>query len=113
MNPTTKTALLPEGILAVIRAENSPNIKMLMDMRAKRDDSWLNEWNFPWALDADGNRFIDTNHYCVQGVVIWAVWVQKLFWSQVAKGELSINPRALFRLPDAQPRILETLAAQL
>src|SRR5271155_3692771 len=113
MNPTTKTALLPEGIVKVIQAENSPTTKMLMDMRAGRNDDWLRGQTFPIAVDENGNQFMNTDVYCIDGVVIWSIWVWQLYWSQVRKGEIGLSPRVLFRLPEAEPsQIRQTSVAQ-
>jgi len=38
-----------------------------------------------------------TRTFCIDGHVMWLVWMHRWFWHQVAIGEIGLNPRKLFR----------------
>ena len=65
---------------------------LVLDHMAGRFNPWLYDWCFPVV-----NGAIAMNAFCVEGKVIWEVWVQKHFWARVRTGELGLNPKNLFR----------------
>jgi hypothetical protein len=108
MNPTTKTADTPESLKAVARAENSLGLNAFMEYAAQRkyDHSLV----FPLDLDTNGNQFINTDHFALEGLATFTCWLEKVFWTGVKDGKLGLNPRKLFQL-DAPPQTAQSEGA--
>ena len=110
MNPLTKNGQLPEAIASVIRANDSPRIRAYMEYATGRHKLFEMGFHFPMEVDSYGNSFLNTDGFSLDGIIIWEVLVQRHFWGRVAKGELSLSPQQLFRLPAAPQQTLQTSA---
>ena len=106
----TKTGLPPAEIRKILRAQDSPLVQCFYDHVTGRDKLFDSGWYFPMQVDAFGNSFLNSDGFSLDGVITWEVWAERYFWSRVAKGELGIDPRVLFRLKDAPLRTLQILA---
>ena len=112
----TKTGLPPEEIRKILRAENSPRVNCFYEYATGRNKLFESGWYFPMRTDHFGNQYLDADGFSLDGIVTWEVWAQRYFWSRVAKGELGVDPRILFRLPQTEEnssaRILREISLQ-
>ena len=108
----TKSGLPPEEIRKILRAENSPRVLCFYEYATGRSKLFDSGWYFPMRTDHFGNQYLDADGFSLDGIVTWEVWAQRYFWSRVAKGEIGVDPRVLFRLTDEPLRTLEILAGR-
>jgi len=108
----TKSGLPPEEIRKILRAENSPRVNCFYEYATGRNKLFESGWYFPMRTDHFGNQYLDADGFSLDGIVTWEVWAQRYFWSRVAKGEIGVDPRVLFRLTDEPLRTLEILAGR-
>lgn len=95
----TKTGLLNEGLLSIIRAEQSPRIRAYMDYISGRYKWLYHDPYFPMEQDAYGNQFLNTDGHACEGVILWVAGIQRTYWRGVESGEFELNPKRLFRPP--------------
>ena len=111
MNPAIKTgADLPKGLESVIRANDSLVVRMVMDMFSKRHCCRCADMCFRFEVDPFGNNYLNAYGPALEGLTTFVVRLQRKFWWDVAKGELSLSPQKLFRLPVAPPQKPQTPA---
>ena len=103
LNPTTKTADIPEGIKSVIRANDSLRVRAMFDMFSGRHCCRCVSMQFCFRSDAFGNSFMDSDAAGIEGLSTFVARLQRRFWFDVAKGKLQLNPRRIFR-PLAAPQ---------
>src|SRR5579859_4169384 len=98
MNLTTKTGVSPQGLREIVVAENSANVEIYYRYASGRQAAYSERERrhlFP-VVGVDMGRFVDINHFALEGYSIWGIIEWKKFWAGVSTGQLGLNPRPLF-----------------
>lgn len=103
MNPLTKDGNIPKAIQSVIRANDSLLMRLVFDCLTGKYCAHCKFYIFPFREDAFGNAYLDSDGFAIEGCAAWEARMQKHFWARVKAEELGIDPKVLFRLPDAPP----------
>lgn len=101
MNPLTKHGNLSDAIQSTIRVNDSLLMKFIFDYLIGRYCAHCQTYYFHFREDQFGNAFLDSDTYAIEGCVAWEARLQRHFWARVKEKELGVNPKVLFRLPDA------------
>jgi hypothetical protein len=101
MNPTTKTANEPEGILETIRANDSLGVRLVMDVLTGRFCKHCGMDG--WEEDATGRKFKKLSRYMLDGYIAWEVNKWRAFTVLLADRKIGLNPRVLFRPVEVAP----------
>jgi hypothetical protein len=64
----------------------------LLDILAGRHCCRCTSDHFP--LDGGAIRM---NAFCIDGGMMWEVWLHKYFWNEVRLGNIGLDPQLLFR----------------
>lgn len=103
--------MTPQGISEVVAAENSANVEIYYRYASGRAAAYTERERmrmFP-MVGVNMGRFVDMEHFAVEGDMMWAAWAWREEWKYIAKGESHLNPLLLFqrRAKVAQPQIVE------